>query len=196
MIVSQPSVTRLVAVLAEVARQLADGAAIGHVARLAARCDDTDYAAAAVELEPLIGAVARLATGTLDGAPPPAIDLDLGELASGLWAFAAYLRAPTREREAELDQLAATLAAAVAPPPTPRQLDGRIDELAREAAGRRGLTGDALTAAAARMATQIRALVRRLERQAQHAAPHSDAVELELRVALDQILGGRPQASA
>lgn len=197
MIVSQPSVSRLLATLAAVASALPgdDGARIrGHVERLAASFEAGGRGDRG-ELDRLTAAVVELARGArMPGA-------DLGELASALCALSTYLRAPTGEHQAQVDQASDALAGAVPEPALePRQIDGRIEELALAAARGRGLTGAALSGATASMVDEIRAVIRRLERQAATRtcsdAAHRADVELELRVALDQILRGRPQATA
>jgi len=181
---AQPTFEQLMAALAGLSTKLAgrEGAAIReHVQRLAnilalpgSGAQDAELRArAATELEQLVGAVAKLGA-TKHGPSAQAIrGMELGQLADGLRAFVAYLRAPAGENQAQVEQLVAKLqgAAALAPVPLDElRIDGTIEELAIESARRHGLEGAALRHAVERMKREMSTLVQELERRAQQEA--------------------------
>jgi hypothetical protein len=132
------------------------------------------------ELEQLIEAIAQLGQHgkTRRGPSAKAIrDIDLGQLAGGLRTFVTYLRAPTGENQAQVEELVARLQGAAVLQPAPldelRQggaIDGTIEALAVESARRHGLEGAELRHAVARMKQQMSSLMTQLELRAQQEA--------------------------
>jgi len=168
-----PTFDELMATLAKLSTQLTgrDGGAIrDHVERLASVLAQTGPEAelrsrAAAELEQLVSALGRLG-----GAAHAPRGPDLGQLADGLRGMVAYLRAPTTENQAKVQQLIGSLPGALAPAPVPLdelKIDGTIEALAIEAARRHGLEGTELRRAVAGMQRDMAKLVGELERRAQ-----------------------------
>ena len=193
----QPTFEQLMAALAGLSTRLAgrEGNAIReHVQRLAAilatqgsqgsGADDAELRArAAAELEQLVGAIGQLARVKRGPSAKAIRDLDLGQLAGGLRTFAAYLRAPTGENQAQVEALVARLQGAPVLQPVPLdelRLDGTIEALAIESARRHGLEGAELRHAVARMQREMSALQTQLEiRARQEASRARTAAEFE-----------------
>lgn len=141
-----------------------------HVEKLAALIEAPDpdgagRAAAAAELEQLVAVLAK-AGGKLGGKLG---GLDVGRLADGLRVFAGWLRAPSAEGQAQVEQLVAELAGAPVPLHELR-LDGTIEPIAIAAARRRGLAGAEARRAVERMKREMATLVARLEARARDDA--------------------------
>jgi len=146
----QPTFEQLMAALAGLSTKLAgrEGNAIReHIQRLgnilALQGPEPELRArAAAELEQLVEAIAQLAKPRRGPSAKAIRDLDLGQLAGGLRTFAAYLRAPTGENQAQVEDLVAKLQGAAVLQPVPLdelRIDGTIEELAVESARRHGL---------------------------------------------------------
>lgn len=184
----QPTFEQLMAELAGLSAKLAgrEGQAIrAHLQRLATILAQQGpepelRARTAAELEQLIGALAQLGqlAKTKRGPSAKAIrDIDLGQLAGGLRTFVTYLRAPTGENQAQVEELVAKLQGAPVLQPVPldelRQggmMDGTIEELAIESARRHGLEGAELRHAVEAMKRQMSSLMTQLELRAQQEA--------------------------
>ena len=187
----QPTFEQLMAALAGLSTKLAgrEGNAIReHIQRLgnilALQGPEPELRArAAAELEQLVEAIAQLAKPRRGPSAKAIRDLDLGQLAGGLRTFAAYLRAPTGENQAQVEDLVAKLQGAAVLQPVPLdelRIDGTIEELAVESARRHGLEGAELRHAVARMKQQMSALVTQLEiRAKQEASRAKTAAEFE-----------------
>jgi hypothetical protein len=191
---AQPEFEQLMAILGSLSTKLAgrEGNAIReHLQRLAnilalhgSGTQDAELRTrAAAELEQLVGAVAQLDKARRGPSAQAIRGMDLGQLAGGLRGFAAYLRAPTSENQAQVEELVAKLQGAEVLQQVPLdelQIDGTIAELAVESARRHGLEGAELRHAVERMKRQMSALVQELERRAmQEAARARTATELE-----------------
>ncbi len=187
----QPTFEQLMAELAGLSAKLAgrEGQAIrAHLQRLASILAQQGpepelRAQAATELEQLIGAIAQLGKlgqhgKTKRGPSAKAIrDIDLGQLAGGLRTFVTYLRAPTGENQAQVEELVAKLQGAAVLQPVPLDelrrsgaIDGTIEELAVESARRHGLEGAELRHTVERMKQQMSSLMTKLELRAQQEA--------------------------
>ena len=183
--------------LTALANQLSgrDGNAIReHLQRLgfvlASHCPDAELRAqAASELEQLITVLAGL--GALRGAAGKAVrGFPVAKLADGLRAFVAYLRAPTADHQAEVEQLIGELRAAPALQPVPLDqlnIDERVEALAHESARRAGLSGGAAKRAVERMQREIAALVRRLEQEAHQEAARTKTAS-DFATMLDRVV--------
>ena len=147
-------------------------------------------ARAAVELEQLVAAIVRL-TG-IGGATARALrGFNLRALADGLRTFVEYLRAPTAENQAQVEQLVAHLQGAPALQPVPLdelRIDARVQSLAIQSALRRGLEGVEAQRAVERMKREMTALVARLEARARHEGERA-RIASELERLLDQLIG-------
>ena len=175
---AQPEFEQLMAILGSLSTKLAgrEGNAIReHLQRLAnilalhgSGTQDAELRTrAAAELEQLVGAVAQLDKARRGPSAQAIRGMDLTQLAGGLRGFAAYLRAPTGENQAQVEQLVAKLQGAAVLQQVPLdelQIDGTIEELAVESARRHGLEGAELRHAVERMKRQMSALVQELER--------------------------------
>jgi len=131
----------------------------------------------AAELEQLIGAIAQLGKIKRGPSAKAIRDLDLGQLAGGLRTFVTYLRAPTGENQAQVEELVAKLQGAAVLSPVPLDelrrggaIDSTIEVLAVESARRHGLEGAELRHAVERMKRQMSGLMTELELRAQQEA--------------------------
>ena len=147
-------------------------------------------ARAAVELEQLVAAIVRL-TG-IGGATARALrGFNLRALADGLRAFVEYLRAPTAENQAQVEQLVAQMQGAPALQPVPLdelRIEARVQSLAIQSALRRGLENVEAQRAVERMKREMTALVARLEARARHEGERA-RIASELERLLDQLIG-------
>jgi len=147
-------------------------------------------ARAAVELEQLVAAIVRL-TG-IGGATARALrGFNLRALADGLRTFVEYLRAPTAENQAQVEQLVAQMQGAPALQPVPLdelRIEARVQSLAIQSALRRGLEGVEAQRAVERMKREMTALVARLEARARHEGERA-RIASELERLLDQLIG-------
>lgn len=196
---AQPTLDQLIATLGGLSAKLAgrEGNAIReHVQRLASilatQGPDAELRArAAAELEQLVGAVAQLAAIKSGPIAQAIRGMDLGQLAEGLRGFAAFLRAPTGENQAEAEALVARLQGPPPPRPVPLdelRIDPTVEELAIESARRHGLEGAEARRAVGRMKQQMSALVQQLERRAMLEASRARTAN-ELERLVDALVG-------
>jgi hypothetical protein len=143
----------------------------------------------AVELEQLIAAIVRL-TG-MGGPTAKALrGFNLRKLADGLRTFLEYLRTPTAENQAQVEQLVARMQGSPALQPVPLDelsIDARVASLAIQSAKRRGLEGDDARRAVDRMKREMAQLVTRLEGRAREEAERARSAS-ELDRMLDQLV--------
>jgi len=180
-----PTFEQLMAELAGLSAKLAgrEGQAIrAHLQRLAAILAQQGpepelRARTAAEFEQLIGAISQLGKAKRGPSAKAIRDIDLGQLAGGLRTFVTYLRAPTGENQAQVEELVAKLQGAPVLQPVPLDelqrggaIDGTIEALAIESARRHGLEGAELRHAVARMKQQVSSLMTQLELRAQQEA--------------------------
>jgi hypothetical protein len=147
---------------------------------------------AAVELEQLVAAIVRLIPmGGIGGPTAKALrGFNLRKLADGLRTFVEYLRAPTAENQAQVEQLVAHMQGAPALQPVPLdelRIDARVQSLAIQSALRRGLEGVEAQRAVERMKRDMAALVARLEARARHEGERARTAS-EMERLLDQLI--------
>jgi hypothetical protein len=151
--------------------------------------DEELRALAAAELEQLIASLVRL-TG-LRGPIAKAIrGFEVRKLADGLRTFADYLRAPTSENQAQVEQLVAGLQGSAALQPVPLdelQIDQRVESLAVQSALRHGLKGAEARRAVERMKREMATLVRQLELRAQEEGHRANTAN-EMEQLLDALI--------
>jgi hypothetical protein len=143
----------------------------------------------AVELERLIEAIVRL-TG-MGGPTAKAVrGFNLRKLADGLRTFLDYLRAPTAENQAQVEQMVARMQGSPTMQPVPLdelRIDHRVASLAIQSAMRRGLEGDEARRAVERMKREMAQLVTRLEGRAREEAERARSAS-EIERMLDQLI--------
>jgi hypothetical protein len=197
---AQPSFDELLRTLASLSSKLSgrEGTAIReHLQELANVLasqspggSDTELRArAATALEQLIEAVAQL--GVLGPGAQALRGLNLGSLVDGLRTFVGFLRAPTGENQAQVEQLIADLQGSPVLKPVPLdelQIDGTVEALAIESARRHGLEGAELQRAVGRMKREMSTLVRQLELRARAEAQRTQTAS-ELERLLDALIG-------
>ncbi|HZJ63037.1 MAG TPA: hypothetical protein VFD36_05890, partial [Kofleriaceae bacterium] len=109
----------------------------------------------------------------------------------GLRTFVEYLRAPTAENQAQVEQLVAQMQGASALQPVPLdelRIEARVQSLAIQSALRRGLEGVEAQRAVERMKREMTALVARLEARARHEGERARTAS-EMERLLDQLIG-------
>lgn len=197
-----PSFDELMRTLAELSSALS-GSAGGAIRErlqelasvLAAQGPDAELRArAAAALERLIGAVAHL--GGLRGTEGLSLHRALRgakvtELVDGLRAFVDFLRAPTGENQAQVENLIADLQGSPVLRPVPLdelQLDSTVEALAIESVRRHGLEGAELQRAVGRMRREMSTLVRQLELRARAEAQRAQTAS-EMERLLDTLIG-------
>jgi len=143
----------------------------------------------AVELEQLIAAIVRL-TG-MGGPTAKALrGFNLRKLTDGLRMFVEYLRAPTAQNQAQVEQLVARLQGSPAMQPVPLdelRIDQRVESLAIQSALRRGLEGGDAQRAVERIKREMAVLVTRLEGHARQEGERARAAS-EMERLLDQLI--------
>ncbi|HEY0990095.1 MAG TPA: hypothetical protein VGD80_23745 [Kofleriaceae bacterium] len=169
-----------------------------HLQRLAVVLAHPDPGGSEAELRELDrGALAQLAAAIvrLTGIGGPTAKalrgFNLRTLADGLRTFVEYLRAPTAENQAQVEQLVAHMQGAPALQPVPLdelRIEARVQSLAIQSALRRGLEGVEAQRAVERMKREMTALVARLEARARHEGERARTAA-EMERLLDQLIG-------
>lgn len=166
--------------LAAIAGKLggADGSAVRehlqHLATVLAMpgSEAEQRARTADALDRLIGVIAQL-VGLRGPAAKALKDFPLPRLADGLSAFVAYLRDPSTERQAAVEQQLSGLPGLPELQPVPLDelpIRARVESLAEAAARRRGLRGAAARREVDRIKREMTALLQQVDREVQDNA--------------------------